>query len=240
MGKKLFAADDFEKQLSIGDQLVFDKQELKRLRLELVWKGTDLDICAFLLGNDGMIHEKTDLVYFKSQLRWKTKKPFNDPDFDPLDGKVSTWAQDNAGFKNQMKWMDSTLPLSTDASVIGSWDDMAEDENDDADCGETMHVLLEEVDTKKYSSIVFAAVVAMDRIKAGETFEDANNPIFSIYDADTDQLVAEYKLASQFPGKDAVCIGKMEFDEKSLLWSFVPMADGYKGGIQYLAQEVFD
>ena len=48
MAKKLFSDADFDKSLSIGDQLVFDKQDLKTLRLDLVWKGTDLDICAFL------------------------------------------------------------------------------------------------------------------------------------------------------------------------------------------------
>lgn len=238
--RKLFAADDFEKHLSIGDQLVFDKQELKRLRIELVWKGTDLDICAFMLGNDGLIHDKADLVYFNSLLRWKTDKAFDNPDFTPLEGKVSTWAQDGVKYKNQIKWKDATLPLSSDGSVIGSWDDMADEDDEDADCGETMHVLLEEVDTRKYSSIVLAAVVAKDRIEKGETFADAHDPVVSIYDADTDKLEAEYKLATQFPGKDAVCFGKMEFDTKAMLWSFIPMADGYKGGMMYLATEVFD
>jgi len=234
--RKLFAADDFEKHLSIGDQLVFDKQELKNLRIELVWKGTDLDVCAFMLGNDGLIHDKADLVYFNSLLRWKTDKDFDDSDFNPLEGKVSTWAQDNANYKNQLKWKEATLPLSSDGSVIGSWDDMA----DDDDCGETMHVLLEEVDTKKYSCIVLGAVVAMDKIAKGETFADAHNPVVSIYDANTDELVAKYALATEFPDKDAACFGKLEFDAQSMLWSFVPMADGYKGGMMYLATEIFD
>ena len=174
MAKKLFSDADFDKSISIGDQLVFDKQDLKTLRIDLTWVGTDLDICAFLLGEDGLIHDKSDLVYFNSQLRWKTKKEFNDEDFDPLDGRVSTWAQDSANYKNQRKWMEATLPISSDGSVIGSWDDMSDDE-DDSECGETMHVLLEEVDTRKYSSIVFAAAVAKDRIQKGETFADAHN-----------------------------------------------------------------
>jgi len=74
MAKKLFSDADFDKSISIGDQLVFDKPDLKTLRLDLTWAGTDLDICAFLLGEDGMIHDRADLVYFNSQLRWKTKK----------------------------------------------------------------------------------------------------------------------------------------------------------------------
>ena len=36
-----------------------------------------------------------------------------------------------------------------------------------------MHVILDEVDTRKYASIIFAAVVAKDKIEAGETFADA-------------------------------------------------------------------
>ena len=68
MAKKLFSDADFDKSISIVDQLVFDKPDLKTLRLDLTWAGTDLDICAFLLGEDGMIHDRADLVYFNSQL----------------------------------------------------------------------------------------------------------------------------------------------------------------------------
>lgn len=244
--KKLFAAGDFDKHLSIGDQLVFDKQNLKKIRIDLVWtpwngKGMDLDICALLLGDDGLIHDKVDLVYFNSQLRWKTDKPFNDPDFNPLKGKASLWEQERINYKNPRRWMDDTLPLSSDCSVIGSWDDRAdEDEGENRDCGETMHVLLEEIDTRKYSTIVFAAVVAKDKVEQGETFADAHDPIVSIYDADTEELIADYKLASQFPGKDAVCFGKLEYNRNAMLWSFVPVGDGYKGGMMYLATEIFN
>lgn len=240
MAKKLFSDSDFDKSISIGDQLVFDKQDLKTLRIDLVWKGTDLDICAFLLGEDNLIHDRADLVYFNSQLRWKTKKDFSDPEFNPLEGEVSTWAKDSANFKNPRKWMEATLPISSDGSVIGSWDDMADEDENDAECGETMHVLLGEVDTRKYASIAFAAAVAKDRIQAGETFQDAHDPVVYIYDADTDELLAEYKLAQQFPGKDVVCFGKVVFDNDTMLWSFEPMAEGNKGGMMYLATEIFN
>lgn len=240
MAKKLFSDADFDKSISVGDQLVFDKQDLKTLRIDLTWEGTDLDICAFLLGEDGLIHDRSDLVYFNSQLRWKPRKDFSDDDFNPLDGKVSTWAQDSANYKNQRKWMESTLPISSDGSVIGSWDDMASDDEDDNECGETMHVLLEEIDTRKYSSIVFCAAVAKDRISKGETFADADHPTVNIFDADTDELLAEYKLDAKFPGKDVVCFGKVVYDPDSILWNFQPMADGYVGGMMYLATEVFN
>lgn len=127
------------------------------------------------------------------------------------------------------------------ASLQSSLSDfVASDDGDEEECGETMHVILDEVDTRKYSSIVFAAVVAKDRIAAGETFADAHDPIVSIYNAETDEEVAEYKLASDFPGKDAVCFGRMDFDSKTMLWNFVPMDDSYNGGMQYLATEVYN
>lgn len=236
MAKKLFSDDDFDKSLTIGDELVFDKPDLTKLRVDLTWSGTDLDICAFLLGEDGMIHDKTDLVYFRSLLRWKTEKAFTDDDFSPLDGEFSTWP--NKHFKNPNRWLEGTLPVSSDGAVIGSWDDKTDD--GDEECGETMHILLDEVDTNQHKSIVFAAVVAKDRIEAGETFADAHDPVVTIYNAENEEVVAEYKLASKFPGKDAVCFGRMDFDEETFFWNFTPMADGYNGGMQYLATDVYN
>lgn len=241
MAKKLFSDDDFDKIIGIGDELIFDKQELSKLRVDLTWTGNlDLDICAFLLGSDGVIHEKADLVYFKSQLRWKTEKEFTDPEFDPLVGSFSKWAEAIEDFKNPAKWMMATLPISADGSVIGSWDDPGCDGNDDEGSGESMHVLLDEVDVRKHSSIVFAAVVAKEDVEKGRTFENAHDPVVSIYNVDTDEVVAEYKLAKSFPGKDAVCFGRMEYDSDTMMWNFVPMDDSYNGGMQYLATEVFN
>lgn len=240
MAKKLFSDDDFDKSLSVGDELVFDKPELTKLRIDLTWAGTDLDICALMLGKDGMIHQKEDLVYFNSRLRWKTEKDFNDEDFNPLKGSFSQWPAASSDFRNPRRWMEATLPISADGSVIGSWDDMSESGDEDDECGETMHVVLDEVDTTKYSSIVFAAVVAKDRINAGETFADAHNPVVTIYNAENDEVVTEYKLASSFPGKDVVCFGRMDFDNHTFLWNFLPMDDSYNGGMQYLATEVYN
>ena len=114
-----------------------------------------------------------------------------------------------------------------------------DDETEDNECGETMHVLLEEVNTSKHKSIVFVAAVAKDRIQKGETFKDARSPIVSIYNAETEELIAQYQLASQFPDKDAVCLGKLVYGD-DWMWSFVPMADGYNGGMQKLAIDVFN
>ncbi len=240
--KKLFSEDDFDKRLSIGDELVFDKQELTKLRVDLTWSRslrthelTDLDVCAFLLDKNGLMCEREDLVYFDSRLRWKPAKPFDDPEFNPIVGEFSKWPA--PGFRNPFKWKEKTLPISADGGVIGSWDDIGVDGDEG---GEQMHVLLEEIDVLKHQSIVLAAVVAKDKIEEGETFADAHDPVVTIYNAETDEIIAEYKLASDFPGKDAVCFAKLEYNEDTFLWTFIPLAEGYNGGMQYLAREVFD
>ncbi len=235
--RKFFGDTDFDKVINLGQSLVFDKQDLTILRIELTWGGTDLDVCAFMLAEDEMIHSKEDLVYFNSALRWKTEKSFDDPEFNPLKGKFSKW-EDETDYKNPRKWLQSTLPISLDGSVIGSWDDGASD--DDEECSETMHVLLEEVDTRKYSSIILAAAVAKAKILQGETFEDAKHPVVRIYDAETDNLIVEYKLDTEFIGKDVVCFGNIVYNSQEMLWSFEPMAEGYKGGMMYLAREVYN
>lgn len=240
---KLFSADDFDKQISVGEQLVFDKQDLNTVKIDLIWTCLnektdvrDLDVCAFMLGDENMMKVREDLVYFRSQRRWKTQLPFDNPNFNPLEGRVSgTWKEE--GFMNPIKWMEETLPLSGDKAVIGSWDDKAD--GGTTECGETLHVILNEVDVSQHSSIVLAAVVAKDEVKAGKSFADAKDPIVRIYDAEKDELIAEYKLAEEFPSKDAVCFGRLVYDENEMLWSFEPMAKAYNGGMQFLATEIY-
>lgn len=235
--KKLFTDEDFDKHISVGEQLGFNKPDLSTIKVDLIWAGTDLDVCAFMLDEEGMMTVKEDLIYFKSQRRWMPEKPFDDPDFDPLKGRVSkSWKEE--GFKNPIKWMEATLPLSADNAVIGSWDDM-DDGGESDECGETLHILLNEVDVSQYNTIVLAAAVAKDRIEAGESFADAHDPVVRIYDADKDELMAEYKLADNFPGKDVVCFGKMVWDSEEMMWSFEAMAEAHNGGMQHLATEIF-
>ena len=239
----IFNAGDFEK-MSVGDMLIFDKPELSNIRVDLTWDGSkldDLDLCAFLLAKDGKIHERVDLVYFRSERRWLTDEPFDSPNFNPLKGKVSTFDRDGNNYKNFKQWQEATLPLSGDDSVIGSWDDMSEDEG--TECGETMHIKLDDVDTRKYTSIIVAAVVSEAAIKGGYTFSDAKNPIVTIADADNfDEekpvYLAEYASNQDFPGKCSVCVGKFELG-KDQLWHFEAIADAFSGGMAYLAQNVF-
>lgn len=229
-----FKAGDFKKRLNLADELVFDKQRFSKIRVVLSWESDDLDLCAFMVDENNKVWDKLDLVYFGSERRWLTEKPFNDDDFNPLQGRVSVWKEDaEKDFKNDDKWKERTLPLSPDDSVIGSWDDEG-----DGPCAERMHVLLKEVDTRKYKSIVFAAVISEKDIEDGKTFADIGKPNVSIINAENDEVLAEYKLDQSFPNKCSVCFGRLTIGDDKL-WRFVTMADAYDGGMFYLASEIF-
>lgn len=247
MAKKLFDASLYPSpdKLTTGDKLVLNKWEsyTRTIRIDFVWHNgwIDCDMCAFMLGKDGMIHKVVDLVYFNSRLRWKTENPFDIEDFDPQyyisKGEFSTWAKEEkkGTFRNRRKWMDATIPVSADGSVIGPFDDI----DCERYCSETMFVRLDEVDTRKYASIVFAAAIPKNNADAGVRFNDTCICTVNIYDADTYELLAEYNLDQSIDEKDVVRFGRVLYNEDKDLWLFEATAIGDNGGLWYLASEIY-
>ena len=94
---------DFTKDLQKGERFSFTKDSgLNRIQVDLTWlPGADLDACAFLLGEDGIIEDDANFVYFKSNTRWLSTNE-EDPtegDFEPYDG---------AKHKNKKLWRRQT------------------------------------------------------------------------------------------------------------------------------------
>jgi len=120
--------------LSKGDRFDLKKSEgLSKLEVVLGWaSGADLDASAFLLGNDGMIGDDADFVFYGSKNR---EKPFS---------------REEHG--NQNNWKKKTRPMSADGSVMGSIDDR------DGGEGELMTVDLSKVGPK-VSEIAFCVTV---------------------------------------------------------------------------------
>lgn len=102
--------------LSKGDRFDLGKSEgLSKIRVDLGWEsGADLDLSAFLLGEDGLIQNDADFVFYGSKNR---EKPFSKDEFG-----------------NQNNWKKNTRPMSADGSVLGSIDDLR------GGNGETMYV----------------------------------------------------------------------------------------------------
>lgn len=123
--------------LGKGDRFDLKKSEgLSKIKIELGWEsGADLDLSAFLTGDDGMIQDDADFVFYGSKNR---EKPFSREEFG-----------------NQNNWKKKTRPMSADGSVMGSIDDLK------GGNGEEMYVDLDKVGGK-ISEIVFCSTVFTD------------------------------------------------------------------------------
>lgn len=196
--------------LNKGDRFQLKKSEgLTKLQVILGWKGgADLDACAFLLNEDGVISNDADFVFYNSENR--------EEEFD----KVK--------FGNKKSWRMKTRPMSTDGSVMGSIDDQGDGDDDDADASEEMYVNLDKVDGS-VTEIVFCVTI----FEETETFGSVNDPYISIINEETGDELCRYDLKEKFKNETAVEAGKLVCDEEGE-WSFEATGKGYTGGMQTL------
>lgn len=196
--------------LNKGDRFQLKKSEgLTKLQVILGWKGgADLDACAFLLNEDGVISNDADFVFYNSENR--------EEEFDK--GK----------FGNKKNWRRQTRPMSADGSVMGSIDDTGDDDNDNADASEEMYVNLDKVDGF-VTEIVFCVTIFDEK----ETFGSVNDPYISIINEETSDELCRYDLKEKFKNETAVEAGKLVCDEEGE-WSFEATGKGYTGGMQTL------
>ena len=120
--------------LSKGERFSLAKDAgLNNLTITLGWEGdSDLDASTFLVGEDGVIEDDANFVYYNSAKRSE--------DFD------------RAKFGNKNAWKAQTRPMSADGSVLGSIDER------DGGSTEQISVDLAKV-APKVSEIVFCASV---------------------------------------------------------------------------------
>ena len=185
--------------------------ELSAIQVDLNWKsGADLDATAFLLNDDGVITEDADFVYYKSNNRSE--------------------AYDRAKFGSKKNWRDNTVPVSFDGSVVGSKDDLGDEEGDTEDAGETIHVNLAKV-RPEITEIVFCVTIYDEADKT--TFRDVRNPQIVITNEDTGEVLCSYNLKEHFSSETAVVAGSLVLNEDGD-WEFEAIGKGYDGGLQTL------
>lgn len=221
--------------LNKGDRFKLDKSEgLNNIQINLGWKSwgddpADLDASAFELGEDGVIMDDADFVFYNSGNRcsykiWKEDhivqmEPFVKPKFG-----------------NKKNWKKETLPVSKDCAVIGSPDEQGEDPGRAhvlVDCDEEMHVILEKVNPKA-TEIVFCVTIYHGD-EEGTTFgsDKVQSPYISVVNEDTDEELCRYNLKEAFSNETAVVAGSLICDEEGE-WSFEAVGKGYEGSMQTL------
>ena len=197
-----------------GQTFKLDKDSgLTNIKVTLGWKaGADLDACAFLLGEDGEITNNADFVFYNSANR---EKPFSREEF-----------------KNKKNWRALTRPMSADGSVLGSLDDLGEEDDDgDDDSSEEMTVNLDKV-SPDVSEIIFCVTIYRGE-EEGVSFGKVRDPYIAIEDNDTGEELVRYNLREKFSTETAVVAGSLIVDEEGE-WQFKAEGQGYNGGMQAL------
>lgn len=198
--------------LSKGEKFSLGKgEELTAIQVDLNWKsGADLDASAFLLNDDGVITEDADFVYYKSNSRSE--------------------AYDRAKFGSKTNWRNETVPVSSDGAVVGSRDDLGDEEDGNEESGETMHVDLSKV-RPEITEIVFCVTIYDESGKT--SFKDVRNPQILITNEETGEELCSYDLKEHFSSETAVVAGALVLNEAGD-WEFQAIGNGYDGGLQTL------
>lgn len=184
------------------------KDELTSLTVELTWmSGSDLDATAFLLGENGVILEDSDFVYYNSNCREE--------------------AFDIAKFGSKKNWRSQTRPMSSDGAVLGGIDDLGDGDEDSDEASETIEVNLDKL-RPSIREIVFCISIFTD----GVSFKDVKSPKIVITDTDSGEELCSYALNERFSTETAVVAGALVNNDGE--WEFKAIGNGYDGGLQTL------
>ncbi|MBD5207655.1 MAG: TerD family protein [Bacteroidales bacterium] len=199
-------------ELNKSDKFVLAKgDDLSKIQVDLAWKsGADLDASAFLLGEDGMILEDADFVFYGSKFRSES--------------------YDRNVHGSKKAWMNSTVPMSADGAVLGSADDLGDGDDDGDDAGETMHVDLDKV-RPAVTEIVFCVTIYDESGKV--SFKDVRDASITIINEETGDELCSYNLKEKFSTETAVVVGALVLNEDGE-WEFEAQGKAYDGGLQTL------
>ena len=198
--------------LNKGERFTLNKNTgLSKIQVDLCWKsGADLDASAFLLGEDGVILEDADFVFYKSNFRSEE--------------------YDRAKFGSKNNWRNETVPVSFDGSVVGSSDDLGDGDDDGEEASETMHVDLDKV-RAAVSEIVFCVTIYDEGGSC--SFKDVRDPQIIITNEENGEEICRYNLKERFSTETAVVAGALVLNEDGE-WEFEAVGKGYDGGLQTL------
>lgn len=217
---------NFGKELSKGQKFNFGKSDdLSKIRIDLTWEGdADLDVCAFLVGDDGILTNKEDFVFYNSDMRWRPVSEDN-----VTEGKIELF--DIATHRTKKAWKSMTVPVSADTSVIGS-PDVAGDDDGGKNC-ETMHVVLDRVGVK-IRAIIFGAAIYTGSGDENVTFGSVKNPAILVTNEETGESLCHFNIKDNFADETALEAGRILLNDEGE-WEFEPMGTGYTGGMPTLA-----
>lgn len=207
----------------IKGQRVEIEAGLTRLRVEMGWKVNpnakppyDLDASTFLLGSNGQIENEYDFVFYGSP----NKVQVQDEEGNPV-----------------------MRPVSVDKSVLGSVDDLGDDDDNTGEGNEEI-----EVDLTKASShvkeILFTASIywspsdANDPVLAPRinyNFGQVRDAYIQIKNAVNGEVICRYDLDEDFSTDKGVEFGRLY--RRGSEWKFQAVGEAHKDGLEPICRK---
>lgn len=197
------------------------EEELNRIRVDLTWEGADLDAQAFCLDKNDQIIDDFDFVFYNSERR--TVLPTPGESDNSYMGRIVEVPFDKAQFGTKPNWRKQTAPLSTDSSVIGSFDDRSGGD------GETIRVDLSKV-RPGIETILFTVTVHGD-----DTFADVRNAEIIFSNIDTNDELASFNLSQNYGSQTALVAAALRINDEGE-WEFKAIGEAYDGGLNTLVE----
>lgn len=215
----------------IKGQRVEIQSGLTRLKVEMGWKvnpnadpAYDLDASTFLLGSNGQIENEYDFVFYGSGNQ-----------IQAVDDKGKSM-YDNDG-KPVMR------PISVDKSVLGSIDDLGDDDDDTGEGNEEIEVDLTKT-SSKVQEILFTVSIYWSPSDTNDpklaprmkyNFGQVRDAYIQIKNSITGETICRYDLDEDFSTDKGVEFGRLY--RRGSEWKFQAVGEAHKDGLEPICRK---
>lgn len=192
---------------------------LSRLKVEMGWSLSnnaryDLDASTFLLGESGNIEHEYDFVFYGSPNQVEAKDEKGNTIYDE-DGKPVM------------------RPISLDKSVLGSIDDIGDDEDDTGEGNEEIEVDLTKT-SPKVKEILFTVSIYYNPNDPNDpqrkfNFGQVRNAFIQIKNSLTNEVICRYDLDEDFSTSKGVEFGRLY--RRGTEWKFQAVGESHDDGL---------
>lgn len=195
---------------------------LSRLTVELGWKVNpdadppyDLDASTFLLSDKNVIEYESDFVFYGSAK------------------KITVWTEDG----------EAERPISQDGSVLGSIDDLGDDDDNTGEGKEEIEIDLTKT-SNNVQSILFTASIYWSPADAYNpklsprmkyNFGQVRDAYILIKNAITREEICKYDLDEDFSTEKGVEFGRLY--RRNGCWKFEAIGMGYQEGLEPICKK---
>lgn len=207
----------------IKGQRVEIEAGLTRLRVEMGWKVNpnakppyDLDASTFLLGSNGLIENEYDFVFYGSP----NKVQVQDEEGNPV-----------------------MRPVSVDKSVLGSVDDLGDDDDNTGEGNEEIDVDLTKT-SSRVNEILFTASIYWSPSDANDpelaprmhyNFGQVRDAYIQIKNAVNGEVICRYDLDEDFSTDKGVEFGRLY--RRGSEWKFQAVGEAHKDGLEPICRK---